>query len=710
MIQDLIARLGLKKSALLLTAICIPLSVSIYVLLYLFWGGSLIRGIAMSATIPAVTTPIMSFFFLRVTIQLAQSEKAQRESQENYRELANSLPQIVFETDVKGRITFANQNAFDIFGVTPKDLANGLSALNMLIPHDRQRALKNIGKILMGERLGGVEYIAQKMDGSTFPIMIYANRILREKKPVGMRGIIIDLTEQKHAEKMLREGEERFRTALEAMPDPVVIYDLEGRVIFFNHAFSDVFGWTLHERRGKKMDVFVPEQNWPETKKLIETVQAGDDVCATETCRSTKEGKIIPVVISGSSFYNGEGEPVGSVINLRDISKQKRLQAQLQQAQKVEAIGTLAGGIAHDFNNLLMAIQGNISLILLDIDESHPHYAAIRNIEDRIQSGAKLTRQLLGYARKGKYQVKPTNLNHFVRETSEAFGRMRKDITIKRNFESDLFMILADSAQMEQVFLNLFVNAADAMPEGGQLGLTSENVTHEDMKNSVYNPKPGSYVRITVADTGTGMDKKIQERIFDPFFTTKEMGRGTGLGLASVYGIIENHGGYIEVESEQGHGTIFSIYLPAIAEKSLEKKEPDNQIVSGSGTILLVDDEEMVLDVSVKLLERLGYSVLEAKNGKEAISAYRKNQENIDMVILDMVMPGMGGGEVYDVIKNINANAKVLLSSGYSMDSQAKKILQRGCDGFLQKPYNMGEISGKLREILAVRHSLGAVG
>jgi CheY-like chemotaxis protein len=337
----------------------------------------------------------------------------------------------------------------------------------------------------------------------------------------------------------------------------------------------------------------------------------------------------------------------------------------------------------------------------LDVDESHPHYDAIRNIEDRIQSGAKLTGQLLGYARKGKYQVKPTNPNYFLQETSDTFGRMRKDIAIHKNLAPDIFDVLADQAQMEQVLFNLFVNAADAMPEGGKMHLTSENVSHEDMISSIYDPKPGIYVKISVADTGTGMGKEVQERIFDPFFTTKEMGRGTGLGLASVYGIIENHGGYIEVESEKGHGTVFSIYLQAVGERRDEIKEPAKQIVNGSGNILLVDDEEMVLNVSARVLERLGYSVLEAKSGKEAISVYKENQSKIDMVILDMVMPGMGGGEVYDIMKKIDKNVKVLLSSGYSMDGQAKKILQRGCDGFLQKPYSIAEVSGKLRDLLA---------
>ena len=699
--RNLMLRFGLIRATLWLTAVSIPFSIYLVVVVSGIWGGMLTGDMAVSAIIPSIVALCLSYFFLRNMIRLDQSKEALKESEEKYKELANSLPQIVFETDENGMLTFVNQNAFDLFGYTQADLANGLNALDMLVPQDRDRALENINKVLNGEKVGSVEYISQRIDGSKFPIIIYANRILRENKPVGMRGIIIDLTDQKRSEKLLRESEVRFRTALEANPDPVVIYDIEGNVTFFNHAFSEVFGWTLEECRAKKMDMFVPEKNWPETKQMIETVMAGKNVSATETCRYTKDGNIIPVVISGSIYYNRNGKPEGSVINLRDISEQKRLQAQLQMAQKIEAIGTLAGGIAHDFNNLLMAIQGNVSLMLLDTDVSHSHYAALMSIEDRIQSGSKLTGQLLGYARKGKYELRPLNPNYVIEETSETFGRMRKDISIDKNLSSELYEIRADNGQMEQVLLNLFVNAADAMPAGGKLSLTSENVTHEDMIDNVYNPMPGLYVKLTIADTGTGMDKKIQERIFDPFFTTKEMGRGTGLGLASAYGIIENHGGYITVESEKEKGTVFNIYLPAVSEKHYGEKEPDNQIVCGSGTILLVDDEEMVLDVNVKVLEKLGYSVLEAKSGKEAISAYRDNKDEIDMVILDMVMPGMSGGEVYDIIKEINKNVKVLLSSGHGVDGQANQILQRGCDGFLQKPYRMGEVSGKLREILA---------
>ena len=388
------------------------------------------------------------------------------------------------------------------------------------------------------------------------------------------------------------------------------------------------------------------------------------------------------------------------VIILNDVSDRKRMEAQLLQAQKMEAIGTLAGGIAHDFNNLLMVIQGNVSLMLLQLEAIHPHYEMLKNIEKQVQNGSKLTGQLLGYARKGRYEVKPLLLNYLVREISEAFGRTRKNITIHHELSQGLFPCEADQGQIEQVLMNLFVNAADAMPEGGDLSLKTVNITHEEIKGKLYDPKPGDYILLTVADTGIGMDHKTLDHIFEPFFTTKELGRGTGLGLASVYGIIKGHGGYIDVESEKGYGTTFKIYLPASVKKVQEGVKTAGLIMKGTGTVLLVDDEEEVLNVGDGFLKAMGYQVITAHDGKEATEVYRKHQESIDLVVLDIVMPVMGGSEVFDRLKKINPDIKVLLSSGYSIDGEATKILERGASGFIQKPFNIKQLSQSIHEIL----------
>jgi CheY-like chemotaxis protein len=307
---------------------------------------------------------------------------------------------------------------------------------------------------------------------------------------------------------------------------------------------------------------------------------------------------------------------------------------------------------------------------------------------------------MLGYARKGKFNVKSVDLNQIVDESADTFGRTRKEITIYREFDNNLFPVEADQGQIEQVLLNLYVNAADAMPGGGKLILKTKNETHLNIKSNHYDPRPGKYVQLTITDSGTGIDNQTLERIFDPFFTTKGMGRGTGLGLASVYGIIKSHDGYIDVTSEKGHGTTFTIFLPA-SEKDVEgTADTAAKLIKGSGTLLVVDDEELVLKVGVNMLEKLGYTVLGAKNGTEAVDIFKANKDKIQMVILDIIMPDMGGGEVYDKIKAINPEVKVLLSSGYSVDGQAIELLERGCDGFMQKPFTMEELSGKITQIM----------
>ena len=384
----------------------------------------------------------------------------------------------------------------------------------------------------------------------------------------------------------------------------------------------------------------------------------------------------------------------------RGEDEKKKLEERYYKAQKMKAIGTLSGGIARDFNNLLMAIQGNVSLMEMDMELAHPYRERLKNVEGQVQRGVSLTSRLLGYARQGIYEVKPINLNKLVKETSGSFSASKKEIIVHRELAEDLPPIEADIGQIEQVLMNMYENAADAMPDGGDLILRTFSMTDHDMKNKVYNLKPGDYVVLSVTDMGKGMDKETMARIFDPFFTTKKIGRGTGLSLASVYSIIMAHGGYIDVESEEGQKTMFSIYLPASIKKVERDVRAFDQLIKGSGTVLLVDDEEIILDVSKDLLESIGYQVIIARSGEEAIEAYKGSKDDIDIVLLDISMPGIGGGETYNRLKEINPDIKVLLSSGFSIDGEAYQILARGCNGFIQKPFKMNELSGKLNEIL----------
>jgi PAS domain S-box-containing protein len=497
-----------------------------------------------------------------------------------------------------------------------------------------------------------------------------------------------------------KRAEQIYRSLLHSSADAISTYDLKGRTVYISPAFTKIFGWALEEMEGKRMP-FVPQSESESTMAIIrDLVENGTPCQGLETKRYTKDGRLLDVSISASRYNDHEGNPIGILLILRDISEKKRLEAQLQYIERMEAIGTLAGGIAHDFNNLMMGMLGNISLILYDIGTESPYYEKLKNIEKLIQSGSKLTSQLLGYARKGKYEVRPINLNQLVKESSVTFGRTRKDIVIYKELAEDLSSVMADGAQIQQVLMNLFINSADAMPRGGDLFLKTMNVTHEDIGDKPYKPKSGDYILLKVKDTGMGMDQKTMDRIFEPFFTTKELGQGSGLGLASVYGIIKGHGGYIDVESKKGQGAIFNIYLPA-SEKPIRKTSKiSGRIMKGNETILLVDDEALVIDVGVQLLGKLGYTVIEAKSGRDAIRIFKEQNHTIDMLILDMVMPNMGGGEVFDQIKRIDPKVKVLLSSGYSVNGEATEILKRGCEGFIQKPFSMEDLSKKIREVL----------
>jgi len=516
-----------------------------------------------------------------------------------------------------------------------------------------------------------------------------------------------EMKDRRRAEEALKESEERFRELAELMPETVFEMDLEGKLTFVNRNAFNYFGYTQQDlKKGlKSFDMIIPKDR-ELAQDNVGKIMKGEKSGINEYTALRKDGGTFPVMIHSAPIFK-EGKPVGLRGFIVDITARKKaeeerrkLEVQFQQAQRFEALGTLAGGIAHDFNNLLMNIQGNTSLMLFETEDDHPFFEPLKKIEKQVKSGALLTRQMLGYARKGKFNVKPVDLNQIVDESAETFGRTRKEITIQREFDKDLFPVEADQGQIEQVLLNLYVNAADAMPGGGKLFLKTKNETHVNIKSNHYSPTPGNYVQLTITDSGTGMDNQILERIFDPFFTTKEMGRGTGLGLASVFGIIKSHDGYIEVESKKGRGTTFTIFLPA-SEKDVEGVDDTSaKLIRGSGTLLIVDDEELVLNVGVNMLEKLGYSVLAAKNGTEAVDIFKANKDKIKMVILDIIMPDMGGGEVYDKIKAINPEVKVLLSSGYSVDGQAIELLERGCNGFMPKPFTLEELSGKITQIM----------
>jgi len=607
-----------------------------------------------------------------------------------------------FLCDASGRLSSVNKAFLEQTGLAGADFP-GVDLADLLIEEHRERFRRFRDEILHSDGLTSFcELAFARENGEPCWLAIEGLKVERRRQAVLIMGISHDLTATRQREQALREGEARYRALINASLNAAFLLDTEGRILAANEEGACRLGHQPEELIGRRIESLLP----PAVARLrrekgLQAIREGAPV--------RFEDEVDGVVLEHLIFpLRGEDGAVSALasysVNVTDRrtseEERKRLQTQLRQAQKMEAIGTLAGGIAHDFNNLMMAIQGNVSLMLMKMDPAHPHYESLKNIERGIRSGADLTAKLLGYARKGKYEVRPVDLNALILEISDTFARMRKDIVIKRELTTDLKGILADKGQLEQVLLNLFVNAADAMPQGGTLSIKTLPVTHESIPSGSYRPSPGPYVQLAVGDTGVGMPPEVQERIFDPFFTTKKMGRGTGLGLASAYGIIKSHNGYVEVDSKVGSGTTFYIYLPASPGKPAATTEAVGVCRSGSGTLLLVDDEENVLMVTAQMLSRSGFTVIEARSGRDAIRLYSQNQDKIDLIILDMVMPEMGGGDVFDRIRSINPSAKVLLASGYSLEGQAREIMKRGCDGFIQKPFTLEELVGKIQTVI----------
>ena len=609
----------------------------------------------------------------------------------------------MFICEPSGRLLAASESFLALTGYSDSDI-RGLNLHNLIAEPFHQDIRKMQAEV---NRIGHAESFAElallHKDSEQLWVALEGLRIERESQPARMLVIVHDLTQKQSQLDHLRTREAGYSTLINASLNAAFLIDLHGTILVANEKGAARLGYTPAEIVGRNFEALLPEDVAQKREEMgIKAVLDGKVVQFEDEDESSRlyEHQFYPVIDEDGQVNQLAIYSVDITDRRASEEERKRLQAQLQQAQKMEAIGTLAGGIAHDFNNLMMAIQGNVSLVLMNMPPTHAHYEPLKNIEKGIRKGADLTAKLLGYARKGKYEIKPVSLNILVKEISETFGRMRKDITIESELADDLSGIMADKGQLEQVLLNLFVNSADAMPGGGMLTIKTRLVTHESIPTDLYQANPGMYVQLSVTDTGTGMPPKVQERIFDPFFTTKKMGRGTGLGLASAYGIVKSHKGYIEVESTPGQGTTFYIYLPVSDRQPQKIQEENHRVTTGSGTLLLVDDEKNVLAVTSQILSRSGYTVIEAKSGREAIERYSRSKDNIDLVILDMVMPEMGGGDVFDRLKEINPGVKVLLASGYSLEGQAREIMKRGCDGFIQKPFSLSELVDRVKSIL----------
>ncbi|MCD4774435.1 MAG: PAS domain S-box protein [Candidatus Aegiribacteria sp.] len=522
--------------------------------------------------------------FLDITRRKNTEEKL-RESEQNFRDMTNLLPQIVFEIDTDGNLNFVNKQAFVSFGYSQEDYEKGINVLQTLIPSDREKAKENILNSLHGKDVENTEYTALRKDESTFPIVIYSSAILKDNKPVGLRGIIVDITELKHAEE-----------------------------------------------------------------------------------------------------------------------EKARIEDQYRQSQKMESVGRLAGGVAHDFNNMLGVILGYTEMLQSKISPDQPIYAALQEIHKAADRSANLTRQLLAFARRQTVSPKVLELNETVEGMLKMLLRLiGEDINLSWLPCTDLWPIMMDPAQVDQILANLCVNGRDAIAGVGKMTIETRNVLFKESHRREYPESiPGEYVLLAVSDDGCGMDKEILENLFEPFFTTKEVGRGTGLGLATVYGIVKQNNGFINVYSESGEGTTFNIYLPRYNGKAaqMQKEGPTEPLKYGHETILLVEDEPAILEMATTMLETQGYTVLPATMPSEAIRMAVKYESEIHLLMTDVVMPEMNGRNLAKGLLSNYPNIKCLFMSGYTANVIAhRRVLDEGVN-FIQKPFTIHDLTSKVREVL----------
>jgi two-component system cell cycle sensor histidine kinase/response regulator CckA len=521
------------------------------------------------------------------------------------------------------------------------------------------------------------------------------------------------MAEIKQSEAALRESEERHRLSLEAFPDPIVVYDIQGKVSYVNHAFEQTFGWSRDEVIGNCID-FVPQENLPETKVAIERMLQGEKTVSFETRRLTKDGRLLDIQISASRFIDGKDKLSDNIVILSDITERKReeeekrkLEVQLQRAEKMEAIGTLAGGVAHDLNNILSAIVGYPELLLMQIPEDSPLRKSILRIQDSGNKAAAIVQDLLTLARRGVGIKEVVNLKYIILEylkspEHEKLKLHHPWVEIETNIESDLLNVSGSSVHLFKTVENLVSNAAEAMPDGGRIFISAENRYIDKPINGYDSVEEGEYITLMVSDSGIGISKKDLERIFEPFYTKKVMARsGTGLGLAVVWNTVKDHKGYIDVQSTEGKGSTFTLYFPTSREKMAKKegKLPVEDYMGKGESILVVDDVKEQIELALTMLTTLGYSAHAVSSGEEAVEYLKEH--SVDLIVLDMIMdPGMDGLDTYKKIIKMHSRQKAIIASGFSESDRVKEAQILGAGAYVKKPYSLEKIGIFVRDEL----------
>jgi PAS domain S-box-containing protein len=635
-----------------------------------------------------------------------RAHEAARSSEARYRLLfdANPLPAWVYDRDTL-RFLAVNQSAVREYGYSEEELLS-LTLADIRPPEDVQALRDAVAASGDGlHRASGWRH--RRKDGTLLDVEIVSHAIEFDGHRNAELIIVLDVTDRLRAEAKLRDQADVLRAVVDDSPLGVIVLDIDLLISRWNPSAERIFGWSADEVLGKSYGVVIPEERRDEHARMRADSIAGKVIMNVESQRRRKDGSLVDVSISVAALRHADGGVRGFAVVLADITERLRLEARLRQTEKMEAVGQLAGGVAHDFNNLLTVITSYSGLLMEELPEGSQLQADVQQIGGAAKRAASLTRQLLAFSRQQVLRPQLLTLNSVVGGLEKLLRRLvREDIEITTTLDCDAGLVEADPGQLEQMIINLVVNARDAMPHGGTLTIRTANAELDDSYVELHTEAavvPGRYVKLSVTDTGIGMTPEVRRRIFDPFFTTKAPGAGTGLGLATVYGIVKQSGGYIWVYSEPGHGAAFEIYLPhagdARKDGAPEARTATGRL-EGNETLLLVEDDTPLRSVACRALRAYGYMVLDAANGREALALCAEHDGPIDAVVTDLVMPEMGGGELSDRIVARRPGIKVLLMSGYARDEVERRNIARSGAAFIEKPFAAETLAAKVREVL----------
>ena len=713
MILKWIQKLGAIKTALVVTVISILGSVTLE-LVFSLASGQFHRAMLIKCVLfPGIIASFLSYAVVRLVIKMADSETALLENKEKYLSILDNIEDGYYEVDLKGSFTFFNGSLSRILGYSPAAMA-GMNYREYMSSENAQKVYQTFNQVhKTGEPAKGFDWEIFKVDGTK--VHLDASVTLMKDangSPIGFRGIVRDMTQRKKSENALQESEARYRQLLNHAPSGIYEIDLtNGKFVSVNDVMCEYTGYTRHELLSMNALDILTKESQKKSLERLDRIQKGDKLPASVEYKIiTKHGHELWVLLNTKFLNDEEGRPSRVLVVAHDITDQKQaqeekknLEYQLQQAQKMEAIGTLAGGIAHDFNNILSVIIGYTELILMNAQVNSEVRQNLKEIFSASKHARDMVKQILAFSRQNKQERKPIQVAHIVKEALKMLrASLPSTISIQQKVEKNTGIIEADPTQIHQVLMNLCTNAAHAIDEkDGVLEISLANV-ELNQQASAEHPDlyPGSFLKLSVRDTGDGIPPEAFPQIFNPYFTTKEKGEGTGLGLAVVQGIIKALNGAITVDSEVGKGSTFHVYLPTIKRELAKEEEMPKPLPMGYERILFVDDEQPLAEIGKQMLERLGYKVDTRTSSIEALNLFKADPHQFDLIITDIVMPNMTGDKLADKMMDIRPDIPIVLCTGYSEKFTRKHASEMGIDTFLMKPLVMRDLAGTVRQAL----------